>query len=98
MRHRWLCAVARGLCPAECFGIADQNDGERAGNELLEDRGIKLTQGKAGQARWKMTDHADTGRLAAKQADEGRTRGRNHQGRGSAPREVSKQQHGGEAE
>jgi hypothetical protein len=44
--------------------------------------GSKDSWSEVGQAGWKMADHADTGSLAAKQANEDRGHDRNDQGRG----------------
>ena len=88
----------RRLCSAERLGIADQHDGERAGREFPQDRGVKVGQGEVRQAGREVADHADAGGFAAEQADEERGRDRDDQGRGYAGRQVAEQLHGDEAE
>ncbi len=81
----------RGLRAAERLGIADQHDGERAGHELLQHRGVEVGQDEVRQAGREVADHADAGGFAAEQADEDRGRDRDDQGRGYAGRQVAQQ-------
>jgi hypothetical protein len=88
----------RGLRSAERLGIANQHNGERAGDKFQRDWRVEVGQAEVRQAGWEIANHADTSCFAAEQADEDGGPDHDDQRRRDARRQVAEQLHGDEAE